>query len=114
MAPNDYIDKETYLPTRVVMYLDNTITANGEYTLKIDKGYFYVDGWNMVDSEPIELHYTVSNSLGVKDLFNGEVKAYEVYNLNGVKVLSTSNVAELDSLPTGFYIINGKKVYLRK
>lgn len=36
-----------------------------------------------------------------------------VYNLNGVKVLDTKNVEELNSLAKGLYIINGKKVIIK-
>lgn len=53
--------------------------------------------------------------LGVNDIFADEaVNGYEVYDLSGVKVLSTRNADEVNALPNGLYIINGKKVMIRK
>lgn len=37
---------------------------------------------------------------------------YEVYNINGVKVLSTDDASRIRNLPRGIYIINGKKTAL--
>lgn len=38
---------------------------------------------------------------------------YKVYNLQGSLVKVTSDKAELNSLPAGLYIINGKKVMVK-
>lgn len=37
---------------------------------------------------------------------------YKVYDLNGMLILKTSNKSELNLLPKGLYIINGKKIIL--
>lgn len=37
---------------------------------------------------------------------------FEVYNLNGVKVLSTKDKGALKNLPKGIYIVNGEKVVI--
>lgn len=37
---------------------------------------------------------------------------YKVYNPQGIKVLETTDASDLNSLPKGIYIINGKKVIL--
>lgn len=42
------------------------------------------------------------------------VDHWTVYNLSGVKVLDTDNKSDLDMLGTGIYIINGKKVAIRR
>lgn len=42
------------------------------------------------------------------------VDHWTVYNLSGVKVLDTDNKLDLDMLNTGIYIINGKKVAIRR
>lgn len=42
------------------------------------------------------------------------VDHWTVYNLSGVKVLDTDNKSDLDMLSTGIYIINGKKVAVRR
>ena len=41
---------------------------------------------------------------------NSEV--YNVFNFNGVKVMTTKEKSEINKLPKGFYIINGKKIKL--
>lgn len=38
---------------------------------------------------------------------------YTVYDLNGILVKTTSEIADLHNLPTGLYIINGKKVFIK-
>lgn len=45
------------------------------------------------------------------DLGNGELR---VFNLQGVQVLRTQNASDLNVLEPGLYIINGKKVVVRK
>lgn len=37
-------------------------------------------------------------------------EVFTVYNLNGVKVLSTKDKNEVNNLPKGIYIVNGKKI----
>ena len=47
----------------------------------------------------------------ISDSDNG---LYKVYNLQGVNVMNTENKADLNNLDKGLYIINGKKVVVRK
>lgn len=42
------------------------------------------------------------------------VNHWTVYNLSGIKVLDTDNKSDLDMLTTGIYIINGKKVAIKR
>lgn len=39
---------------------------------------------------------------------------YRVYNVNGVKLMETSNAQDLNNLAAGLYIINGRKYMVRK
>lgn len=39
---------------------------------------------------------------------------YKAYDLKGVKVIETRNVEEINALPAGIYIVNGKKILLAK
>ncbi len=89
-----------------------TITEDGTYTLTFPAGYFLL-GASGIDSEEIVLTYIIATASGVADILAGE-NHYEVYNVAGVRVLTTDNAADLNALNTGLYIINGKKVYLRK
>lgn len=38
---------------------------------------------------------------------------YRVYNLQGVNVMSTRDASQLNSLPKGIYVVNGKKTVIR-
>lgn len=48
---------------------------------------------------------------GVSEIFEGALPGrYVVYNLNGVLILDTTDETQVNNLPRGLYIINGKKV----
>lgn len=47
---------------------------------------------------------------GIEDIVSDTDSGYIVYNLNGIRVLKTSNKSDLESLPKGIYIVNNKKV----
>lgn len=47
---------------------------------------------------------------GIEDIVSDIDSGYIVYNLNGIRVLKTSNKSDLESLPKGIYIVNNKKV----
>lgn len=50
---------------------------------------------------------------GVEAIVDDAV-TYNVFNLNGFKVMTTTNRDDLQKLEKGLYIINGKKVYINK
>lgn len=77
------------------------------YYVAVPEGCLYVD----VDGK----NYLNSGTAmsGVKSAVNAieaEDGRYVVVNFNGVVVLDTLNASDLNRLPAGFYIINGKKV----
>lgn len=47
---------------------------------------------------------------GIEDIVSDTDSGYIVYNLNGIRVLKTSNKSDLELLPKGVYIVNNKKV----
>ena len=51
-------------------------------------------------------------SASIKDL-EENTGNYKVYNINGVKVLETKDKSALESLPSGLYIIIGKKTLIK-
>lgn len=82
------------------------VTAVGEGTTDI---IVYVEGY------PYLLNgcgIKVSGEAGVESIGADAEGAYKVYNLTGVKVLVTKDKSELSALPSGIYIVNGKKVIL--
>jgi hypothetical protein len=81
------------------------------------------DAWNMmIDSEDAELYhnysrcggqpirpvYNSSNSINKIDVQSNSVQT--IYNIYGVKV---TNVKDFKHLPSGVYIVNGKKRYVK-
>ncbi|MDE5595030.1 MAG: Ig-like domain-containing protein, partial [Muribaculaceae bacterium] len=59
-----------------------------------------------------ECKVTVTGYSGVSTLFGDENTKFEVYTLQGFK-LKVENQEDLKRLAPGFYIINGKKIYLK-
>lgn len=53
---------------------------------------------------------------GVNDILegeNGEAVSFEVYNLQGIRVLSNASADDVRNLPAGIYIVNGNKVAIK-
>lgn len=51
---------------------------------------------------------------GVESIVEEPVNGiYDVYNLNGVKLLETKDVNDINNLSKGIYIVNGKKVLIK-
>lgn len=79
----------------------NLYTVNVDLNAGADKAVFTV---TIVDPE----------DSGIAALVGAKDGKYVVYNVNGVMVLSTENAAEINNLENGLYIVNGKKVLVRK
>ncbi|MCH5229396.1 MAG: hypothetical protein J1F12_05310 [Muribaculaceae bacterium] len=58
-------------------------------------------------------YYVVNGTTGVQNLFNADSK-FNVYSINGIQIVRNGNADSLNSLTPGLYIINGKKVLIRK
>ncbi len=93
--------------------LKEEVTEAGTYTLKIPAGRFLLGDMVDRESEAMEFEYTITDATGISSLFSDETSSFNVYNVNGVKVMSTTDKAELGKLTKGLYIINGKKVIIR-
>lgn len=59
-------------------------------------------------------YYYYDPTLGVNEIYiePNEDDTFTVYNLNGINVLTTKEKSDINSLPKGIYIINGKKVII--
>ena len=56
----------------------------------------------------------VDKGSGITDvLTSSECFDYTVYNLQGILILKTADANCIKELPTGIYIINGKKVMIK-
>ena len=91
------------------------LLGNGTYILEIPTGYF-TDG-NGKAIEGITLRYTVKNEsgliAGIEDIVAEVENGWEVYSIMGVKILETTDALRVNALPSGIYIINGKKVLVK-
>lgn len=89
------------------------------YSIFIPEAYVYVykDGETYLNTSTgvYEMEIFVYNEekgdAGVEKVMENE-SHISVFNINGVKVLDTDNPSDLQTLPKGFYIINGKKVVM--
>ena len=91
------------------------LKGNGTYILEIPTGYF-IDANNR-EVEGITLKYTVKNDsgeiAGIEDIIAKDGTSHVVFTINGVKVLETTDTEKTGTLPTGIYVIDGKKVYIK-
>lgn len=88
------------------------VTESGEVKIEIPVGVVIIDGVYQND-DIVTAKYTVDIPTGIYGIQAVDGR-YEVYTIAGVRVLSTDNAAALNALENGLYIINGKKVLIRK
>lgn len=95
------------------------------YTFSIDLPMDNVKNVNDCDVIVMLINYTtgmivngakmsLEGQAGVESLIGeNEAGIYKAYNLNGVKVMETKDAGEINNLPKGIYIVNGKKVVVK-
>ena len=89
------------------------LTAAGVYTLHLPTGFFAFDYW-VRDSYELTLTYTVTGNSGIESPESDRMRTRgDVYNLLGHKVLTDADMQQIRKLPSGIYIVNGKKVMVR-
>ena len=93
------------------LLLDSPVTKNGTYILEIADGYF-VDR-NSKEMKGITIKYIVENETGIEEIIANGENGCVVYNTNGIKVLETTDADKVKALPSGIYIVNGVKVYIK-
>lgn len=71
------------------------------------EAYSTADGWKEF------VNISESEEAGVDQIIPETGEKYDVYNLQGVLVLSKVSKSALQTLSSGMYVINGKKVMIR-
>ena len=110
-----YYVNDVIVNTVVVRYGD--IIVN--YVPTLDDGMTF-DGWTdkipqTMPAHDLEIHGTASNtSTAIKNIMTSIEEGCNVYTDNGVLVKRVNSKAELSTLPTGKYIINGVKIVIKK
>lgn len=110
----DYSGKGDFTPFNITEKWNRVVisaTVNGEdadrITINLGKyvGSLYMTNVVLTTTNPAGL-----DAVEVAPVVNH----WTVYNLMGVKVLDTDNEAAVNDLPNGIYVINGKKIAIRK
>lgn len=86
-------------------------TQSGNYVLNIPKGMFF-DSDNDIENPEWTIIWTIGTS-GISGIFN-DSESINVYDVNGRPMFKSGNADQLNQLPTGVYVINGKKVLIKK
>jgi cell surface protein len=68
--------------------------------------YKKADGWK-------EFFLIEGITTGIINNIYNKIENVDVYTIDGVKCLSKANVNEINALPKGVYIINGKKIIIK-
>ena len=92
---------------------DGAITAEGTYTLTIPAGAVTYGSWGESSNGELVFVFIIGDATAVAEKFASEGNV-EVYNTNGVLVKKGDASVIKTLAPNQVYVINGKKVILRK
>ena len=102
----------------ILVNLSTLLTEAGDYTLVIPQGYLTISyedaSLNGINGEIVyQFTYEDGQTSGINAIeSNVKAAAKGIFTLQGVKV--GNNAADINNLPAGLYIIDGKKVMIRK
>lgn len=96
------------------------IEKEGTYILEVEDGYFKDRNGYEVKGSTIKIVVDKNGKTrdelfptAIEDVVAENNNGWTVYNLNGIKVLETTDANELNNLNKGIYIINNKKVFIK-
>lgn len=87
------------------------ITADGDWTLTIKAGAF---SFGNDVSDPITAVYHVDHTVGVAEIEGAEDGSVTVVSIDGKVLLRNAPADAVNGLENGLYIVNGKKVLVKK
>lgn len=96
-----------------------TVAEKGIYKVVVPQGLFgtldYLESKGHAGnaSKEIIIYYVVDNTVGVDAILDGQ-KSVSIYDVNGVEVAKDADAAVAKALKSGIYVINGKKVIIRR
>ena len=119
ILPGEYAttyNEETGISSLTVNVNNLGLTAGAEYDLIIPEGLIlitdYSYGHYLNNEAYLTLKYNATS--GIENINTSSSGMIHVYNLHGVKVLETKDPSAISGLREGIYVINGKKVSIRK
>lgn len=68
--------------------------------------YKKADGWK-------EFFLIEGTTTGIINNIYNKTENVDVYTIDGIKCLSKANINEINALPKGVYIVNGKKIVIK-
>lgn len=96
--------------TKVGIALDSTsgaqVVVDGEAASTDENGVY-----NVVITKDTEI--VIDNTNSIESIAGNEATDNNVYNLQGILVIKNASVEQINALPAGLYIVNGKKVVVR-
>ena len=97
------------VPARAYVWSQNKLYhLTSDMTLYGFRSYMWEDATGLSKLS----NWTIGGSTAIDGIVESfDTKPYDIYNLNGQKV--KTNATSLDGLPSGLYIVNGKKVVKR-
>lgn len=115
VVANGEVDKmgigENLAGNQAIININPVINSEGYYTLNIPARTFVIEGAAMYDgaySTAQKITYHVDPGVGVDEISVASDKEVEIYRIDGTRVEGSR-----ETLPAGFYIINGKKVMVK-
>lgn len=98
----------------LIFNLSQIATEEGIYEIIIPEGAYIItaqDGKEL--SQELNLVYDLKKGNSVAGI-NEEPASWTVYSIEGIHILTTTNKNDLDTLSPGLYIVNNKKLLIRK
>lgn len=108
-----------FLTPKYYVFRFSPIEEKGQYVIEVEEGTFCdetadIEFYKAGRMNPaFNIYYTVGDNVGVDAIFGSDA-LINVYDVNGVQVLKNANVEAAKELKSGLYIINGKKVMIRR
>lgn len=100
--------------------LSHYTELTGNCTITVPEGFFLIGGTEILghvyggeDSPEVVITYIVDTAEAVHGICPDSDGIYRVYTIDGLRVLSTENVLDINCLGKGLYIVNGKKLIIR-
>lgn len=93
--------------------LGTTYTEEGNYVLYIPAHIFFLEDNDTLENPDWTVIWNIGNTTGVANVFDN-TDCFNVYDINGRSIFLNGTPDDLNRLPAGIYIINGKKVMIRK
>lgn len=97
----------------LTLALNTTITADGTYSLVVPQTALTLGTEFDTAGYKGQTEVYVIGDLDSISSVMAESGIFDVYNLQGIRVLNSASTAELRSLPAGIYIANGRKFIIR-